>query len=146
MLDYFKQKLKNTNNPTLLDMNFYSSYIPKIGFRYNLEALVGVQSKNQLYQVLGSIVPPGSPYVNDKRTMFAAFPFSFCDWDSKQDFIKFNEDDIVLNGLEVYKSSCILLDINTYDIQKKEIKHYGFAVYPLAEAFQNRIYFLSGVS
>ena len=49
MLDYFKQKLKNTNNPTLLDMNFYSSYIPKIGFRYNLEALVGVQSKNQLY-------------------------------------------------------------------------------------------------
>ena len=46
MLDYFKQKLKNTNNPTLLDMNFYSSYIPKIGFRYNLEALVGVQSKN----------------------------------------------------------------------------------------------------
>ena len=46
----------------------------------------------------------------------------------------------------MYKSSCILLDINTYDIQKKEIKHYGFAVYPLSEAFQNRIYFLSGVS
>ena len=36
-------------------------------------------------------MPPGSPYVNGKRTMFAAFPFSFCDWDSKQDFIKFME-------------------------------------------------------
>ena len=96
--------------------------------------------------MLGSIVPPGSPYIDGKRTMFAAFPFSFCDWDSKQDFIKFMEDDIVLNGLEVFKSSVILLDINTFDIQTKKINHYGFAVYPLAKDFQNRIYFLSGVS
>ena len=64
--------------------------------------------------------------------MFAAFPFSFCDWDSKLDFIKFMEDDIVLNGLEVFKSSCILFDINTYDMATKQINHFGFAVYPLS--------------
>ena len=55
------------------------------------------------------------------------------------------EDDIVLNGLEIYKSSCVIIDINTFDIKTKQIQHYGFAVYPLAKDFQNRIYFVSGV-
>ena len=43
MVDYFKNKLKQTKGIGLIDMNFFSSYIPKIGFRYNLEALIGVQ-------------------------------------------------------------------------------------------------------
>ena len=42
MVDYFKNKLKQTKGIGLIDMNFFSSYIPKIGFRYNLEALIGV--------------------------------------------------------------------------------------------------------
>ena len=48
-MDYFKNKLKQTKNLALIDMNFFSSYIPKIGFRYNLEALTGVNVQNQLF-------------------------------------------------------------------------------------------------
>ena len=89
LIAYFTKRLKNQNNLEILDMNFFSAYVPKIGFRYNLEALIGVQTNNNLFQVLGSICPPGSPYLGDEKSLFSAFPFSFCNWDSKQDFIKF---------------------------------------------------------
>ena len=145
LIAYFTKRLKDANNLALLDMNFFSAYAPKIGFRYNVEALIGAAPKNSLFQVLASVCPPGSPYLGDERTMFSAFPFSFCDWESKQDHVKFMEDDIVLNGLEIYKSSSLIIDINTFDIKTKNVVHFGFAVYPLAKDFQNRIYFLSGV-
>ena len=49
LIAYFTKRLKDINNLGLIDMNFFSAYVPKIGFRYNLEALVGVSAKNCLF-------------------------------------------------------------------------------------------------
>jgi len=48
--------------------------------------------------------------------MFAAFPFSFIDWESTQDHVQFMEDDIVMNNLALWHSSAIIFDISSYDI------------------------------
>jgi len=67
--------------------------------------------------------------------MFAAFPFSFIDWDSKQDHIGFMEDDIVMNNMALWRSSAIVFDISAYDIGTRELVRYGFALYPLTKQF-----------
>lgn len=77
--------------------------------------------------------------------MFAAFPFSFIDWDSKQDHIGFMEDDIVMNNMALWRSSVIVFDISSYDIDTREISRYGFSIIPLTKQFQGRTYFSSGV-
>ena len=74
-----------------------------------MEALCGLQNEQgKIWQVMTSIVPPASPYQDQNRSMFAAFPFSFIDWDSKIDHIQFMEDDIVMNNLALWTSSAII--------------------------------------
>lgn len=130
-------------------MVFFSAYEPKIGFRYNLESLNGLEKEQTerglLWQVMSSIVPPASPYQDQNRSMFAAFPFSFIDWQSKVDHVQFMEDDIVMNNIALWRSSAIIIDISSYDVNSGEMKRYGFAVYPLVKQFQTRNYFVSGV-
>ena len=77
--------------------------------------------------------------------MFAAFPFSFIDWDSKIDHMQFMEDDIVMNNIALWKSSAIIFDISSYSLSTKQMERYGFAVYPLIKSFQTREYFCSGL-
>mmetsp|Transcript_27927 Transcript_27927/g.37295 ORF Transcript_27927/g.37295 Transcript_27927/m.37295 type:complete len:240 (-) Transcript_27927:87-806(-) len=118
ILDDFKQQMgSNDENLQLLDLVFFSAYESKIGFRYNLEALNSLENEgNKLWQVMSSIVPPASPYQDENRSMFAAFPFSFIDWESKRDHIQFMEDDIVMNNMALWRSSAIIFDISSYDI------------------------------
>ena len=82
-----------------------------------------------------SIVPPASPYQEQNRSMFAAFPFSFIDWDSKVDHIQFMEDDIVMNNLALWTSSAIIFDISSMTIATGAMERYGFAIYPLVKSF-----------
>ena len=111
---------------------FSSAYESKIGFRYNLEALMGLErEQGKLWQVMTSIVPPASPYQDTNKSMFAAFPFSFIDWESKVDHIQFMEDDIVMNNIALWRSSAIIFDISSYSVQTSKLERYGFAVYPL---------------
>ena len=77
--------------------------------------------------------------------MFAAFPFSFIDWESKSDHIQFMEDDIVMNNISLWRSSVIIFDITSYSIKTRKMERYGFAVFPLIKQFQTRNYFVSGV-
>lgn len=94
---------------------------------------------------MSSIVPPASPYQEQNRSMFAAFPFSFIDWESRVDHIQFMEDDIVMNNIALWQSSSILFDIASYSIQTGQMERFGFAIYPLIKMFQTRNYFVSGV-
>ena len=55
------------------------------------------------------------------------------------------EDDIVMNNMALWRSSAIVFDISSYDMNQREIVRYGFAVYPLTKQFQGRTYFTSGV-
>ena len=88
-MDDFRQTMGNANDKlSLLDLVFFSAYESKIGFRYNLEALNGLEDQgDKLWQVMSCIVPPASPYQKDNRSMFAAFPFSYIDWDSRVDHV-----------------------------------------------------------
>ena len=88
MLTYFQQTMNSQGQLTLLDLVYFSSYESKIGFRYNLEALNGLEGESdKIWQVMSSIVPPASPYQEANKSMFAAFPFSYIDWESKVDHI-----------------------------------------------------------
>ena len=127
-------------------MIYFSAYESKIGFRYNLESLNGFGEERKLWQVMSSIVPPASPYQDPpNKSMFAAFPFSFIDWESKLDHMQFMEDDIVMNNIALWKSSAIIFDISCYSLDSKQLERYGFAVYPLIKVFQTREYFCSGL-
>ena len=77
--------------------------------------------------------------------MFAAFPFSFIDWESKIDQIQFLEDDIVMNNIALWQSSSIIFDISSFSIDTQQMERFGFAVYPLIKLFQTREYFISGL-
>ena len=43
MFDDFKKQLSSQDQLSLLDLVFFSAYESKIGFRYNVEALMGLQ-------------------------------------------------------------------------------------------------------
>ena len=45
------------------------------------------------------------------------------------------EDDIVMNNISLWRSSVIIFDVSSYDIQTKKMERYGFAVYPLIKQF-----------
>ena len=63
MMNYFKSQLAGQGQLSLLDLVFFSAYESKIGFRYNLEALTGLEHEGEkLWQVMTSVVPPASPY------------------------------------------------------------------------------------
>ena len=67
--------------------------------------------------------------------MFAAYPLAEIDWDSSSNHIRFMEDDLVMNNLGLIKSSCIILDINEFDLAENKFKPYGFAIYSLTRMF-----------
>ena len=138
--------LEKQEASTLLDLMFFSAYESKIGFRYNLESMNGFgNEEGKLFQVMSSIAPPASPYQGVNKSMFAAFPFSFIDFDSKVDHMQFMEDDIVMNNIALWRSSAIIFDIASYSVHTRKMESYGFAVFPLVKQFQTRIYFASGV-
>ena len=88
MVEHFQGLLSAAPGLSLLDLVYFSAYESKIGFRYNLEALSGFGKERKLWQVLSSIVPPASPYQDaPNKSMFASFPFSFIDWESKLDHV-----------------------------------------------------------
>lgn len=115
----------------MLDYNFFSSFESEIGFRYNLEALCNAQETNCIFMVLASVCPPGTPYSNQSKTLQAAFPFIKMKWDSKEDQITFEEDDIMLNGLPLHHSSVIIFDIKRFNMRTKILDDFGFAIQPV---------------
>ena len=103
ILDYFSKRMptSNPNEVTPLDLSFMASFDKNFGFRYNLESVTAVEEKGKILQVMVSICPPGSPYLEEGKNLFAAFPFTAFDWNSTEDTIKFNEDDLVILGLQL---------------------------------------------
>ena len=93
-----------------------------------------------------SVCPPASPYQDANKSMFAAFPFSYIDWESRLDHVCFMEDDIVMNNIALWRSSAIIFDISYYSLTDRNMQRYGFAVYPLTRQFQGRNYCMSGVN
>lgn len=66
--------------------------------------------------MIASVCPPSSPYLQANKSLYAAFPFVRFDWGSTEETIKFIEDDLVIVGLQLKKSSALLFDIKIYDI------------------------------
>lgn len=57
------------------------------------------------------------------------------DWGSTEETIKFVDDDLVVMGLQLRKSSALIFDIKMYDLKTKITSNYGFAVFPLLAQF-----------
>jgi hypothetical protein len=129
------ERLQGKEEAPMLDMTFFSSYDNTIGFRYNLEALVKMGKENSLFQAVTSIVPPGSPYLADGASLFAAYPYSQLDWDSSTDHFMFLEDDIVTNNVALTRSSSLIIDIFEFDLKTKKFTRIGFCLYPLVRVF-----------
>ena len=49
MIEYFMQRLAGKDDAPLLDLTFFSSYLHKFGFRYNVEAMVNLDSQDSLF-------------------------------------------------------------------------------------------------
>lgn len=52
---------------------------------------------------------------------------------------------MVIKQSTITKASCIIIDIKRYDFVAQKSEHFGWAVYPLASEFQQRLYINSGV-
>ena len=49
MIDYFMERLQGKDDAPLLDVTYFSQYEHKIGFLYNVEALVNLNRPNSLF-------------------------------------------------------------------------------------------------
>ena len=135
--NYFAEKLP-TMDPTtlqLIDLNFLAAYDKNFGFRICLDQITGLTETGKLFQVLASVCPPANPYLTQRRNMQAAYPFVNFDWQSTHDTFRFTHSDEVVIGVALVKSSCLVFDIKEFDIGKKAIGNFGFAVLPLITTF-----------
>ena len=89
----------NPNGLNFIDLSYLASFDKNFGFRYNCEAITSIEDKGKIFQIIVSICPPGSPYSEENKSLFASFPFTSIDWNSTEDNIKFTEDDLVILGL-----------------------------------------------
>ena len=66
-------------------------------------------------------------------------------WGSRIGHYEFDEDDNLMNKLVLHPSSVVIFDIKQYNIKTKLTQDYGFAIYPMTQKFQDRVYMISGV-
>lgn len=62
LLDYFIKRYQNPGKTPSLDMNFFTTYEPRFGFRLEFEVLMNSPVWDSLYQVMASLTPPSNPY------------------------------------------------------------------------------------
>ena len=147
MLDYFGKVLGSGEKDVgMLDLSFFSAYTPSQGFRMNLEAVHGCNLKDSVLYAIACVNPPASPYNKNDRSMVGALSIMQTNWnEATSRHFTFAEDDTAFGNILLFNSSVIIFDIKQYNYSTKLTSDFGYAVYPVSQMFQERLYIISGV-
>lgn len=121
----------------LLNYNFFSQYIPRIGLRFSLEMMFNTDSE-YLYSAIVSLHPPGSLYQKDPK-FEKAIMFTNIDYNSPWTAQRFNETLFSFKNMPSNHRSVFIIDIKAITFQKKGIAHiedYGWTAFPYFDSLE----------
>lgn len=118
----------------MLNYNFFSQYIPRIGMRFAVEMLFNTEPK-QLYLAIASVNPPASIY--QKYPKFEkAILFTDIDFTSPWSAQRFTEMLFTLKNMPSNPKTTFIIDIKAITFLKKGVTHidnYGWTCFPMFE-------------
>lgn len=118
----------------MLDYNFFSQYIPRIGMRFAVEMMFNTDPK-QLYVAVVSINPPGSLYQKNPK-FEKAILFTDIDFQSPWSAQAFNEMLFTFKNMPSNIKTTFIVDIKAVQFIDKgvtRLENYGWAVFPMFE-------------
>jgi hypothetical protein len=124
--------IKTDKNSGLIDLTYHSQYIPKVGVRFNIEAIHNNNTKGFL-AVMASVLPEASYYDNSRiEAVKDAFIFAKPKFNSSFNSARFEEGDEIITGFEAEQAGMsIILDIKWYNPDRDRFEDYGYAICPM---------------
>ena len=116
----------------LIDVNYFSQYIPEIGFRFSLD-LIFHCDPYQIYAAVCSINPPGSLY-QEEPGYEKVIVFNEIDFDSNVKGQKFTETFYSFVNVPSNEKVHMIVDLKAIKFKKTgevEIKDYAWTIYPV---------------
>jgi hypothetical protein len=120
--------LENSFNSTrslkdqkMMNYNFFSQYIPRIGLRFAVEMMFNTEPK-QLYLAVVSVNPPAAIY-QKYPTFEKAFLFTDIDFESPWSAQRFNEMLFTLKNIPSSKKTTFIIDIKAVTFLQKGVIH-----------------------
>ena len=118
----------------MLNYNFFSQYIPRIGLRFAVEMVFNTDP-NKLYIAILSVNPPASLYQKVKKFDKSIF-ITDIDFDSSWSAQKFNETLYSFKNMPSDPKTTFIIDIKSISFLAKGVSHvedYGWAIVPMFE-------------
>ena len=116
----------------LIDMRYFSQYIPKLGFRFAVE-MVYNSEPNTFYVALCSLNPPADYYQRHSNSL-KVVSFTEMNWLSKLRAQQFGESLFSFKNVPSNHKTTMIIDIKTVTIKNKgiaQIEDYGWTVFPI---------------
>ena len=119
-------------NQRMLNYNFFSQYIPRIGLRFAVEMLFNADPEF-IYVVILSAMPPGNLY--QKKPRFKeAIMITDIDYKSAQTAQKFHETLYTFKNLPSNHRTTFIVDIKAIKFKNKGValmENYGWTAFPV---------------
>lgn len=128
--------IKQEERPEMLPMNYFSQYIPEVGFRFGLDMMFNCP-RDQLYIALVSINPPANYYKKD-RSLDKLVVVKDLDFDSSTKTPKFKESMYVFSNVPMDFNAHVLIDIKAVKFSKSgitEVSDFAWTIFPLFSVF-----------
>ena len=130
LFNIFEPFDKSSEN--LIDLNYFSQYIPEIGFRFSVDLVYNLDP-NMMYVVICSVNPPGSFY-RDEKSLDRIIVYNNIDFESRVKGQKFMETFYGFINIPIKKNTHMIVDVKSIKFRKKEateIKDYAWTIFPL---------------
>ncbi|CAG9322879.1 unnamed protein product [Blepharisma stoltei] len=142
MLEWIDQKLQVTPRTPMIDMKYFAKYLPKMGFKFSVDAIHNIPTESPHVAVF-CLNPPGALYSNTVITQDVNFTIKV-DWNSSITTPRF------LDGFHNYRNVLfdrnmhIIIDIRAVSFakQKPEVVDVGWTILPV---FSEDGYINSGI-
>jgi len=136
-LDGIFNNYKSLKDHKMLNYNFFSQYIPRLGIRFAVEMMFNTDPEF-LYVAVVSVHPPGSLY--QKYPKFEkAIMFTDLDFDSPWTAQKFNEIMFTFKNMPSNHRAVFIIDIKAISYKNQGIayvKDYGWTAFPMFESLE----------
>ena len=128
---------KASDSQKMMDYNFFSQYIPRIGLRFAVEMMFNTEPK-QLYLAVVSVNPPASIYQRHPK-FEKAILFTDIDFDSPWSAQAFNELLFTLKNMPSDPKTTFIIDIKAvkfYDKGVAQLDSYAWTCIPMFNILQ----------
>jgi hypothetical protein len=98
-----------------LNYKYFSSYEPRVGFRFGIERLHGLNQKVP-HVVTVSIFPPGSLYANPPRKTPDVYFFSEFNGESPWNSVQFTDELVNYTGLPANETLAFIIDVKALKV------------------------------